>query len=95
MAGECRNYDRAFKLETVRLITEQGCSASSVARDLGIHESVLRRWVKKYQEDGEHSFPGKGHLKPEDEELRRLRRRNAELGDCSKTFTAFICCSHP
>jgi transposase len=50
-----------------------------VARDFDIHRSVLRRWVRQYREDREHSFPGKGHLKPEDEELRRLKRRNAEL----------------
>lgn len=79
MAGERRSFDRAFKVETVRLITEQGRSIASVARDLNIHDSVLRRWVRQYREDKEHSFPGKGHLKPDDEELRRLKRRNAEL----------------
>ncbi|MEW6230171.1 MAG: transposase [Bacillota bacterium] len=79
MEGERRSFDRAFKVETVRLITEQGRSIASVARDFDIHRSVLRRWVRQYREDREHSFPGKGHLKPEDEELRRLKRRNAEL----------------
>jgi len=29
--------------------------------------------------DGEHAFPGKGRLKPQDEELRRLKRENERL----------------
>ncbi len=49
-------------------------SAASIARDLGIHPNVLYTWRKLLLEDPAHAFPGKGKLKPEDEELRRLRR---------------------
>jgi transposase len=34
--------------------------------------------VKKYLEDTKDSFPGTGHLKPQDEELRRLRKKLAD-----------------
>ncbi len=37
------------------------------------------RWKNQYIQDKEHSFPGKGKLKPEDEELRRFKRKNADL----------------
>ena len=30
-------------------------------------------------QDGEHAFPGKGRLKPDDEELRRLKLENERL----------------
>ena len=74
-----RRFDRAFKLETVRLITEQGKPISQAAREIGIHENTLYKWVNLYKEDPEHCFPGKGHMKPEDEEVHLLKRRIAEL----------------
>jgi len=76
---ERRNFDREFKIETARLIVEGGRKISEVARDFDIHENVLRKWKNQYIEDKEHPFPGKGRLKPEDEELRRLRRELADM----------------
>ena len=32
-----RKYDREFKIEAVRLVTEDGRKATEVARNLGIH----------------------------------------------------------
>jgi transposase len=40
---------------------------------------VLRKWKRKFVEDGDDAFPGSGKLKPEDEEIRRLRRENQRL----------------
>ena len=36
-----RKYDRAFKKETVRLVTDVGRSASEVDRELGINVNVI------------------------------------------------------
>jgi transposase len=74
-----RNYDKQFKDEAVRLVTEGGRQVADVARSLGIHENLLRTWKRKHKEDPAGSFPGKGHLKPQEEELRRLQRENANL----------------
>jgi len=74
-----RKYDKQFKEEAVRLITDGGRQVAEVARSLGIHENLLYAWKRKYQEDPSGSFPGKGHMKPQEEELRRLQRENANL----------------
>ena len=74
-----RRYDRQFKEEAVRLVIEGKRPVVEVARGLGIHENLLRTWKRKYQEDPSGSFPGKGHLRPEDEEFRRLQKENANL----------------
>jgi transposase len=74
-----RKYDREFKLEAVRLITDGGRRVTEVARDLGIHENLLYTWRQKYLDDTVHSFPGKGHLKPADEELRQLKRELTDV----------------
>jgi transposase len=77
--GGRRKYDRDFKEGAVRLVIDGGKSARSVARDLGIHENMLHRWKAEYLEDHEHAFPGKGHLKPHEEELLKLKRRVSDL----------------
>ena len=69
-----RKYDRDFKIEAVRLVVEGGRSIVAVARDLGIHENLLYNWRRKYLDDAVYAFPGKGHLKPADEETRRLQK---------------------
>ena len=74
-----RKYDREFKIEALKLVTERGASIAETARNLGIHENLLRTWKKKYLEDTKDSFPGTGHLKPQDEELWRLRKKLADV----------------
>ena len=74
-----RKFDRQFKEEAVRLVTEGGRSVTDVAHGLGIHENLLHTWKWKYKEDPAGSFPGKGYLKPQDEELRKLQKENANL----------------
>jgi transposase len=74
-----RKFDAEFKREAVRLITVGGRRASEVARNLGISANLLHRWKKQYMEDPGYAFPGKGHLKPEDEELRRLKKQLADV----------------
>jgi transposase len=79
MGGQRRSYTREFKVEAARLVREGGHSLAQVARDLDVPDSVLWRWVKQYAEDPGQAFPGKGHLKARDEELRRLQRENETL----------------
>ncbi len=74
-----RVYDQEFKKEAVRLFLKKERSASEIAKDLGISEWALYRWKQEYQKDPEHAFPGKGHLKPEDDEMKRLQKENAIL----------------
>jgi len=74
-----RNYDREFKKSAVKLVLESGRSVKSIAEELGISDNTLFIWKKRYQEDAKNAFPGKGHMKPEQEELRRKDREIARL----------------
>ena len=88
-----RRFDRAFKLEAVKLIRERGVSAAQAARDLDVHENVLRKWVKEFAADPQHAFPGQGQMKPEQQEIERLRREVIRLKaerDILKKATAFF-----
>jgi transposase len=74
-----RDYTKEFKREAVNLVTEQGYNFSEAARNLGIHSSLLRRWKNQIETEGKEAFPGKGHMRPEEEEIRRLRKEVREL----------------
>lgn len=72
-------YDNDFKLNTVKLVLEEGRAASQVARDLGISEKTLYGWVARYKDDPNNPFVGSGNLKPEAKAARDLERENREL----------------
>jgi len=76
---ERRKFTREFKLEAVRLIKERGVSYTQAAADLGVHQSQLRGWVKRFAEDPQHAFPGPGQMKPEQLEIARLKREVTKL----------------
>jgi transposase len=79
MGRERRSFTREFKREAVRLAEKGELSVSQVAADLGIDQSVLRRWIHQHQQDPAQSFPGKGRLKERDEEVRRLEKELAQV----------------
>ena len=74
MSKTRRTYTREFKIEAVRLWETTDKSAAEIERELGIGDGCLSRWRKKLSREGESAFPGHGHLTPEQEELRQLRR---------------------
>jgi transposase len=88
-----KTYGREFKLEAVRLVTEQGYSVSQAAESLGVSANLLRTWREKFGRQGQEAFPGKGRLAAPDEELRKLREENRRLRmerDILKKATAFF-----
>lgn len=74
MEGEAlkkKRFDRDFKISAVRMITEEGHKTAEVARSLGIHQNQLYNWKRKFSDQGDKAFPGKGYLT----ELAALRRK--------------------
>ena len=74
-----RKFSREFKLEAVRLVRERGVSLMQAARDLDLHETVLRKWVRAQDVDPVSAFPGNGQRKPEQLEIEQLRREVTRL----------------
>lgn len=93
MARTRRTYTPEFKVEAVKLVTEQGYSIAEAARSLGVHQTVLRSWKQTFQTKGDQAFPGQGKLPAIEEELRRLRVENKRLQaerDILKKAAAFF-----
>ena len=74
MSERRKSYDKEFKLSAVKMILDGEMSISRVSRDLGVNQNSLHNWKKAYLENQQNSFPGKGRMKPEEEELRKLNK---------------------
>jgi len=72
-------FSREFKLEAVKLVRERGMAVAQAARGLDLHENVLRKWVREAEADPQSAFPGNGQMKPEQQEIERLRRELARM----------------
>ena len=76
---ERRKFTRAFKVEAVKLVRERGVTVAQAARDLGVHGTVVRRWVQEPAADSQQAFPGQGQMKPDQVEIERLQREVIKL----------------
>ena len=74
-----KRFDKEFKIEAVRLASEPGNTQSGIERDLGSSQGIISRWKRELRKDGDQAFPGKGRLKPNDDEMQRLKRENERL----------------
>lgn len=74
-----KRYDREFKEGAVRRVIDERRPAAQVAAELGIGESTLHKWIRALSEHGKDAFPGSGHMRPDDAELKRLREENRIL----------------
>jgi transposase len=54
-----RRFAREFKVEAVKLVKERGVSLAQAARDLDVHENVLRKWVNEFGTDPVQAFPAR------------------------------------
>lgn len=93
MTKKRRTYTREFKVEVVRLVTEEGYSIREAAERLGISGNSLRAWRKELLREADEAFPGKGVVSSRDEQMRKLREENRRLRmerDILKKATAFF-----
>lgn len=90
-----QKYDTSFKEEAVKLANET--NISSAARNLGVHENTLRKWVKNTMERPDNPFIGSGkkYVSPQDaekaalmKEIRELHRANEILKEALGFFAA-------
>jgi transposase len=77
--GTRRRFTDEFKREAIRLVGRPGVTVSSVARDLDINVSVLRRWVEKHNGGQWQVKSGKPLKTDAVAELEHVRRELAKV----------------
>ena len=80
MARKRRTFTEEYKAEVVALV-QSGRSVAGVARDLGLTESAVTRWVEKAKAGNlpPAVLPSNALSTSEREELARLRKENQRL----------------
>jgi transposase len=82
---ERRVYTKEFKTEAVALAARKEKPISQVAKDLGLNENVLRRWIHQTKEAaGSNVRVFIGHGRARDEELTRLRKEVKALKEANE-----------
>lgn len=76
MKKERKKYTNEFKIDAVKLLMSSGKTVKQISEDLDIHENILFRWKKEYQ-NLKNPFPGNGN--PIEKELFELKKENAIL----------------
>src|SRR4051812_49804433 len=77
MGRQRREFTPEYKDEAVKLVINTGRAVATVARELGINEATLGRWVNSFKARQD---AGDGALsETERAELARLRKENSEL----------------
>jgi transposase-like protein len=71
-----RAYPKEFREDVIRVARQGDASIEQVAKDFGIADSCLRKWLKAADiEDGKRP----GVTRQESDELRELKKRNRLL----------------
>lgn len=63
----------------VQLLRDCDLPVAEAARDLDVQKNVLRKSTRVHEADPESTFLGNSVMRPEQQELERLRRENAKL----------------
>jgi len=90
-------YTLEFKKEAVKLVTEQGYTRTRVAKELGISEKNIDRWVKLSTE-ADKKPAAKMQSPDQQDEIKRLRKENERLKmerDILKKATVFFAKENP
>lgn len=84
-----RDFTNEFKNDAVKLVIEQGYSATEVGRRLGVHHSNVSRWVRDHRRRLENPSDSQDL----EAEVKRLRKENKRLlmeRDILKKAAAFF-----
>nr|WP_203616461.1 IS3 family transposase [Streptomyces sp. SID13726] len=87
-----RKYPDELRERAIREVRTTGRPVAHVAKDLGIHKEALRQWVR--QAEADHGERDDRLTTAERDELRQLRKENAELkraNEILKAASVFFC----
>lgn len=79
MSKTSKRYDEEFKAHAVKMVVEKRRPISAVAKDLGVSEPAIRRWVKHNTEPEDSMAKRIAELEAQNKELKR------DLSDAKET----------
>lgn len=79
MGSTRRRFTEEYKTQAVSLVIDSSRTNAEVAKNIGVHEMTLGRWVKQAKDSGAAGASKTPITVDERAELDRLRAENAEL----------------
>ena len=79
MGNTRRKFGAEFKREAVRQAMQPGNAVATVTQDLGVHESVLRRWIKELGSGPAGKASERPQKNEQSQEIERLKRELARI----------------
>lgn len=70
---------KEFKFKIMELHYKDGISIKVLSEKFGIPKNTIYGWRNQYEMYGEEAFVGCGRQRPEDAELRKLKKENETL----------------
>lgn len=91
MGSNNNRYDEEFKANAVKLVVEKGRAISSVAKDLGVSEPAVRRWVRASTEPEDSPAKRIAQLEAENRKLKKdLENANDTVEILKKSVAIFV-----
>jgi transposase len=72
-------YSQEFKTEAIKMVLAGKQSQAEIANELGIPNTTLSTWIKRYKDNPERGIAGSQVLSETDIELRKQAKRIKEL----------------
>ena len=84
-------YDDEFKASAVKMVVEKGRPIRAVAKDLGVSEPAIRRWVKASTEPADSTSKRLAELEAENKKLKKdLENANDTVDVLKKSVAIFL-----
>ena len=91
MRGNNNRYDDEFKSSAVKMVVDKERSVSAVAKDLGISQPTLRRWVIATTKSEDSATTRLAELEAENKKLKKqLENANDTVEVLKKSVAIFI-----
>lgn len=91
MGSNNNRYDEEFKASAVKMVVEKGRAISAVAKDLGISEPAVRRWVRASTEPEDSPTKRLAQLEAENRKLKKeLENANDTVEILKKSVAIFV-----
>jgi transposase len=81
MGSTRRAFTEEYKEHSVNLVLRDGRPLIEVARNIGVHQNTLGKWVRKVREEEQEPDEPVGAVLSEDERLELLRLREQAKND--------------
>ena len=75
MTKQRRSFSQEFKLDSAKLVLDEGYSFPEAAPSLEVGETALRRWVKQLQDERGGTTPNSKALTPEQQKIQELEAK--------------------